>query len=39
MPLAYILDSLQEGTVAKSPTMGGYVKKVRGNWRAEPCRT
>ena len=28
MPLAYILDNLQNGSVAKRPTMGGYIKKV-----------
>ena len=28
MPLAYILANLQDGSVAKRPTMGGYIKKV-----------
>lgn len=34
MPLAYILDNLQDGYVAKRPTMGGYVKKVVTNAEA-----
>ena len=31
MPLAYMLDSLRDGSCAKRPSMGGYIKKTVTN--------